>query len=661
VRAALFSAVLATAVAAADEGGTEAVIPSGHDALLAEMLGRGAPLPGTCSFVSGAVQRTIIRTVYHCPSGEVVFELSHPEAAPPAALRTARFAIALRHGSPPGDLIEALAARIRSRESAFEWSRMPAAGESHPVWLLTLRLNIALFVVGVAAVLGWNLSPARLRTVWRAQAVLGTALALTALAAVLRFAVASTNLMDYGGIPYSRLLRGYKGYLGTAQVYSILYGFTARDIEHAILFNRIAGTLTIPLVYVLCRSLLRGATLWPATAAFLFAVYPLHILFSASDTLAVFSCFLAAGSYALLAGAVGLPAHPMVARLHYLAAFAGLALLTQVRYENALLLIPAALLLFARRNTLRARELVPPLIVPAAFAAIYAYGEATAGISHQNPVRFWWGVEIVTRHLVLNPFLAVPVLLVGTVAVWAYAGMRAGLLALLPWLSAFLLCSLALSDGHGAARIYANWLILILPIAAYGFASMLREARRSVMIVAAGALLWLTGLPLLVHDRLSARHLEILENDRFRTVLATLAPSVRSIIVPDDELLRRQFGATAEVFGKYAAILEGSRDAPRRTELVALTQYLEAPQRTPCEDGACVFFFGVPCMDQDAYPFAREQCQQLLRRHRTSLLDETTVVAAPFVRCSIYPAALREEFCDPATKPHRFATYRLED
>jgi hypothetical protein len=43
------------------------------------------------------------------------------------------------------------------------------------------------------------------------------------------------------------------------------------------------------------------------------------------------------------------------------------------------------------------------------------------------------------------------------------------------------------------------------------------------------------------------------------------------------------------------------------------------------------------------------------------VLEETTVVAAPFVDCAIYVGRLREQFCAPVMRPQRFAVYRIED
>jgi hypothetical protein len=555
--------------------------------------------------------------------------------------------------------------------------------DDYPFWLLTIRVNILLFVLCVALLLVWNLSSTRLRQVLAAKADICTALGLTAVAAALRFFVASPNLMDYGGIAYSRLLFGYKGYFATAQFFSLFYRLTARDIEHAILFDQIAGTLTIPLVYLLCRRLQSlpessldnrqqtdrqqttdaavsrqllqpGTKLLPATAAFLFAVYPLHILFSASDALAIFSLFLAATAYAILAGAEGFEEHYIVGGVHYLGAFAGLALLTQVRYENLFLLVPPAVFLLARRDSLRLQRLVPPLVVSAIFMAIYLYAATTAGLSYQDPIHLWSSLDMMVWRLALNPFLGIPVLLIGTAAIWGYTGAARGILALLPWIGVFVLAALTTDSGHSAARIYANWLILILPPSGYGFSRMLSAPQRAAKAVAAGALLYLGLQPSIMHAGLAAQYVEMVENDRFRSLLATLPPGVQSIIVPDDAVTSRQPHSTFEVYRKYATILAGCPEAARRVRLVALTDYLEHPQQTSCMPGACVFFFGLPCIEPGVYSVTSGQCQELLR-------TQTTVVAAPFVDCSIYTGTLRERLCDPVTTPHRFAVYQIQE
>jgi len=552
--------------------------------------------------------------------------------------------------------------------TAIHWSDLlfGRGDDNFPAWLLTVRINVVVFVVCGLSVVAWSLAHAPLRRAIAARAEVALVLSLTALAAWLRFSVATTNLMDFGGIAYSRLLLGYKGYFATAQVFSPLYQLTSRDIEHAILFDRFAGILTIPLVYILCRHLQVRTALLAPVAAFLFAVYPLHVLFSASDALAIFSGCLAAAAYLLLAAAerpLGGASEPRAAQLtilSYLGGFSGLALLTQVRYENGLLLVPPALVLLGRRHSLLWRRLLPGLLVGTLFLAIYAHAMLTSGSAYAAAADFSRNLDLVIWHLVLNPLMAVPFLLLGTLAIPLFDGWRVGVIALLPWFGALTLAVLASSDAHGVARIYANWLILILPFAGYGFALLLAAQRRVANAIAVGGLLLLGAQPFLMGDCLGARYLDILENDRFKALVTTLPPNATSIIVPDNELMWRQSHTTLEVDGKYAMILAGTGEAARRRTLVRLTEFLEHPERTSCADGACVFFSGLPCTDLDMYLFTRGQCADLLRTHRASILDEATVTAAPFAHCSIYTGEQRRQQCMPTTRPQRFVLYRIE-
>jgi hypothetical protein len=527
--------------------------------------------------------------------------------------------------------------------------------DDHPFWLLTVRINILVFLICAALVLRRRLSRhqvARMSSAeWRTLAI------VTLLAAALRLLVVPSNLVDFGGIPYSRLLYGYKGYFATAQFFSPVYQLTTRSIEHGIFLQRLAATLTIPLVYRLCRCF--GAKRFAAIAAFLFAVYPLHILFSASDALAVFTTFLAAAAYLLIAGAVT-SADRSAARLLYLGGFAGLALLTQVRPENVLLLIPVALYLFIRRRALRLGEWVGPLAVTAVFSIVYGYQAWVSGLTHQSPIDAQRGFDLAIQHLALNPFFAIPVLLFPTVAIAFYHGVGLALLAMAPWAAALALCTVTVEDGHGAARIFANWLILILPCAAYGLSLMLGAPLRAVRFLAVLALVYLAALPVLTGDRLTAQHAEIIENDRFRALLDSPPPGTDRIIVPDDELMWRQYHTTLEVYRKYAAILAGLPQAAQRLQLMKLTDYLSDPRSAACAAGRCVFFFGLPCMEQPIYAVTRQQCETMLRSRRMTVVDDTEVVAGPFVACSIYSGGWKRRFCDPATAPRSFRVYRIE-
>lgn len=100
------------------------VIQPGGESLFGEMLGRGESLPGNCTLSDGKIERTLVLATYTCGDAQVVLELRHPDDAAPSALRTKRFALATNSGTPPAGLVEAVAEKIRARESGFEWTEV---------------------------------------------------------------------------------------------------------------------------------------------------------------------------------------------------------------------------------------------------------------------------------------------------------------------------------------------------------------------------------------------------------------------------------------------------------------------------------------------------------------------------------------------------------
>lgn len=531
--------------------------------------------------------------------------------------------------------------------------------DTHPYWLMAVRVAILLFIVCAALVAGRDTM--RWRERWRpGDATSATwALGLTLVAAVLRFLVASPNLLDFGGIPYSRLLLGYKGHFATAQVYSLFYNFAGRNIENAILLNQIAGTMTIPLVYVLCRKLWRDP--WVARlAAFLFAVSPVHIIFSASDALSIFTVFLCAASYVLVAGAVRAPAPDPIAPVRWLGGFVGLVLLTQVRYENALFIVPAAMFVLRNRAHVDLRSIAAPLAVALALIAFFVSSALAAGLSYQNPVRIWPGIEMVWQHVLWNPLTAAPLLLVGCAAIKAHSGWGGAALGIAPWFAALALPVMA-ESGHGAVRVYGSWLILLLPAAALGFASLLSTPRRGARMAATVALAYLGAQPLLAATTLTSRHLEIREHEFFRAAVAELPVGDAVVVVPDDELMRRRHGSTIELFNKYAMTVAGMPEAAGRVRLVRLSDHLADAGATPCPPGGCYFFRGLPCLEQDVYLYTREQCEELAQKRRLVPVAQTEMTAAPFRDCAVYTGGLREDLCAPTSAAQSFGLYRIED
>ena len=121
------------------------IIPPGQEESLGKMLGRGAPLPGDCRFAGGTAAGATVTAEYACGDAKVVLELRHPDDAPPTTLRTARFAIAVRSGSVPPGLLEALATLIRAHEAELEWKQVPGSRLRPPQVLVAGACSLMLF------------------------------------------------------------------------------------------------------------------------------------------------------------------------------------------------------------------------------------------------------------------------------------------------------------------------------------------------------------------------------------------------------------------------------------------------------------------------------------------------------------------------------------
>ena len=98
-------------------------IAPGTESLIGDMLGKGETLAG-CTLSDGKIERTVVLATYTCGDGQVVLQLLHPASAPSGGVRTDRFAIGVQSGTPPGGLLEAVAARVRAREGAFTWTEL---------------------------------------------------------------------------------------------------------------------------------------------------------------------------------------------------------------------------------------------------------------------------------------------------------------------------------------------------------------------------------------------------------------------------------------------------------------------------------------------------------------------------------------------------------
>jgi len=103
------------------------VVPPGQEETLARMLGRGVELPGGCRLAGVGADGPTVTAEYACGGDKFVFELRHPDGAPPGAARTQQFALISRSASVPVALRDALVALVRSNEAGFHWTPLVTA------------------------------------------------------------------------------------------------------------------------------------------------------------------------------------------------------------------------------------------------------------------------------------------------------------------------------------------------------------------------------------------------------------------------------------------------------------------------------------------------------------------------------------------------------
>ncbi|HEY8089452.1 MAG TPA: hypothetical protein VIF09_16440, partial [Polyangiaceae bacterium] len=453
---------------------------------------------------------------------------------------------------------------------------------------------------------------------------------------------------------YSRLLVGYRGTFATAQVISLLDGLAGRDMDHALYLQRIFGAATVPLVFAVARGLQRASPAllpslattgapslaFPAFAAGLLAVSPVHILFSASDALGVFSGLLAALSYACLL---------QKSRVWLLAGLLGLGLLTQVRYEDALFVLPAVALFAVRRRWAMASlaTLAGVLYLPASLAA---------GLSYEHHARFAETARwLFTDRALLAPMLGLPLLLAGALLTGLRRRVARLLLSVSPFVALVLLAGVTAERPHDVARVAVNLLVPMVLAAGHGFA-LLADGGHLGRLAALAVALFAASRPYALREPLHARYLEIAEHDAFLSLLSSAPPGVEAVIVPDDEAMHRAEHATIETLARYRFVRRAA--GPHPPPLEGLTRFLDHPSGW-CPPGACLFFRGLPCLVEGVDRHVGAQCEALAARDLLEPVASVHVVGAPFLDCSIASGEARRRDCDPTVRPLDFTLLRI--
>jgi len=117
--------VVATVSNARAQSGVVKVIPPGLETTIADLVGVSEADLGGCAGKSASIDRTKITAKYSCGGKDVFVELRHPTDASSPRAATERFALVTE---APKTLVDALAARVRAKESAFRWVSAEAPG-----------------------------------------------------------------------------------------------------------------------------------------------------------------------------------------------------------------------------------------------------------------------------------------------------------------------------------------------------------------------------------------------------------------------------------------------------------------------------------------------------------------------------------------------------
>jgi hypothetical protein len=516
----------------------------------------------------------------------------------------------------------------------------PLFGEGdsdHPCWLLAVRIVI-LLLVAAAAALGVS-TAARVRRAPPSRRDAALLVGVTVLAAVARFVVAQGNVLDTGGISFSRMLIGYKGHFAAAQLYSLAYQVAGREIDVAVWLNRLVGTATVPVAFALARRLPGGGPVAAVVAAVLLALAPAHVLFSASSELAPVTGFLCLGGYALLVTAAGGGAPRLHAALQLATGCLMLVLLTQLRWENWILLLPAAAWLVARRRAFDRRALLVTAGLAVGALAFLGLAALRVGPSPHGAVDYAAGLRSVAAGVAWSPLFAAPALFALALAGGRW---RLALVAAVAWAAAVGVSALAAPHPHHSARVFASWLPLLIVVAALGVQALAERYRRG----GTGALA-LVCIAAVAHcglfvPRLRARYAETAELAAYRHLLDQVPAATRWLVVPDDEATRRSLGVTEELDRKYALT---PRPRGLRAGLVGISALLDRPAAYQCGGTACVFFAGLPCATRQRDPLGA-QCRALIAGGRT--LARAPARAAP-IECSTRPTLAPGPACAPRT------------
>ncbi len=140
--------------------------PDQGDAI-AEIMGRGAPLPDRCRFTGGAIELDQARVFYACDAAEIVLLLRPVAAIGWNAGAPKGLTLEVVAGAPPAALLRALESRVAERGSSLAWVSTTTPPQDLP-W------GLSIVAVVFCAFLWWHVFPAPI-TLVRAAGIVALA------------------------------------------------------------------------------------------------------------------------------------------------------------------------------------------------------------------------------------------------------------------------------------------------------------------------------------------------------------------------------------------------------------------------------------------------------------------------------------------------------
>jgi hypothetical protein len=442
---------------------------------------------------------------------------------------------------------------------------------------------------------------------------------------VLRLFIAESNILDIGGISYSRLLEGYPGHFGVPELYSPVYYFSGRTIENGIILNRLAGCITIWAAgHVLFR--ITGSPAGAVFGSLAAAVFPLHILLSAGTLCTVaFILF----SVLLIGCLVHLVRKPDL--LSFFLSFQILVFMTEIRGEALFFLVfSIPLLIYTWLRFRKDRWYHAAGIISLSMLAIYISCSSASDRSHVEVIMNSFEIldKIILRFIrinITNDAVMPPIYPLAFLLSLFFIRLRYSL-PIITFSIFVLLAQLKISDTPGSdlnnsgVLLYFSSFYFLLWFGAAWMLYMLYRQKSTIIKVCNGVMIFLfVSLPFIYYPLFNLQFANI-EEHRFIKNFIGSQPDSCNYVYADHKHLTPGSEHTYEQGKQFTEVLKGIDPEGFFKRMVSTSDLLEEkPESLEMLDRwlsekSCVFFYhGSICTVFDLYTYA--DCYEIWKRY----------------------------------------------